>query len=52
MTLIACAVLVAVEVSADRGPKAPGRMLDLSLEAARNLGITDRGVVRVHAEVL
>jgi rare lipoprotein A (peptidoglycan hydrolase) len=36
----------------DRGPKAPGRMLDLSLDAARTLGITDRGVVRVRAEVL
>jgi peptidoglycan lytic transglycosylase len=36
----------------DRGPNAPGRMLDLSLGAARTLGITDRGVVRVHAEVL
>jgi rare lipoprotein A (peptidoglycan hydrolase) len=36
----------------DRGPKAPGRMLDLSLNAARTLGMTDRGVVRVRAEVL
>ena len=36
----------------DRGPNAPGRMLDLSLAAARTLGITDRGVVRVRAEVL
>jgi rare lipoprotein A (peptidoglycan hydrolase) len=36
----------------DRGPKAPGRVLDLSLEAARTLGITDRGVARVHAETL
>jgi rare lipoprotein A len=36
----------------DRGPNAPGRMLDLSLGAARTLGITDRGGVRVRAEVL
>jgi rare lipoprotein A len=36
----------------DRGPKASGRILDLSLGAARNLGITDRGVVQVRAEVL
>jgi rare lipoprotein A (peptidoglycan hydrolase) len=36
----------------DRGPKAPGRILDLSLDAARTLGITDRGVVQVRAEVL
>jgi rare lipoprotein A len=36
----------------DRGPNAAGRMLDLSLDAARTLGITDRGVVRVRAEVL
>jgi rare lipoprotein A len=36
----------------DRGPNVPGRVLDLSLNAARTLGITDRGVVRVRAEVL
>ena len=36
----------------DRGPRLPGRMLDLSLAAARTLGITDRGVVPVRAEVL
>jgi rare lipoprotein A len=36
----------------DRGPRLPGRVLDLSLGAARILGITDRGVVRVRAEVL
>jgi rare lipoprotein A (peptidoglycan hydrolase) len=36
----------------DRGPKAPGRVLDLSLDAARTLGITERGVARVHAEML
>jgi rare lipoprotein A len=36
----------------DRGPKAAGRILDLSLDAARTLGITDQGVVEVRAEVL
>jgi rare lipoprotein A len=39
-------------VITDRGPRRPGRMLDLSLGAARTLGITDRGVVNVRAEVL
>ena len=36
----------------DRGPHVRGRVLDLSLGAARSLGITDRGVVQVRAEVL
>jgi rare lipoprotein A len=36
----------------DRGPKAPDRVLDLSLGAARSLGITERGVVQIRAEVL
>jgi rare lipoprotein A (peptidoglycan hydrolase) len=36
----------------DRGPRAPGRVLDVSLAAARSLGIMDRGVVRVRAELL
>jgi rare lipoprotein A (peptidoglycan hydrolase) len=36
----------------DRGPRLPGRVLDLSLDAARILGMTDRGVVHVRAEVL
>jgi rare lipoprotein A (peptidoglycan hydrolase) len=36
----------------DRGPRAPGRVLDLSLAAARSLGITDRGVVHVRVELL
>jgi rare lipoprotein A len=36
----------------DRGPVSPDRVLDLSLGAARSLGITDRGVVEVRAEVL
>jgi peptidoglycan lytic transglycosylase len=36
----------------DRGPWVRGRVLDLSLGAARDLGIIDRGVVEVRAEVL
>jgi len=36
----------------DRGPWVRGRVLDLSLGAARSLGITDRGVAQVRAEVL
>jgi rare lipoprotein A (peptidoglycan hydrolase) len=36
----------------DRGPWVHGRVLDLSLGAARNLGITGRGVAHVRAEVL
>jgi rare lipoprotein A (peptidoglycan hydrolase) len=36
----------------DRGPWARGRVIDLSLAAARSLGITDRGVAQVRAEVL
>ena len=36
----------------DRGPNVRGRLLDLSLGAARSLGITDRGVAQVRVEVL
>jgi rare lipoprotein A len=36
----------------DRGPFVQGRVLDLSLGAARALGIQDRGVSRVHGQVL
>jgi rare lipoprotein A len=36
----------------DRGPRVRGRVFDLSLGAARSLGITDRGVAPVRAEVL
>jgi rare lipoprotein A len=36
----------------DRGPFIRSRVLDLSLGAARDLGITDRGVVQIRAEVL
>jgi rare lipoprotein A len=41
-----------VVVITDRGPRRPDRVLDLSLGAARALGMTDRGVVHVRAEVL
>jgi rare lipoprotein A len=36
----------------DRGPWVRGRVLDLSLGAARSLGITERGVTQIRAEVL
>lgn len=36
----------------DRGPFIRGRVLDLSLGAAKALGMVGRGVARVHAEVL
>jgi rare lipoprotein A len=36
----------------DRGPFVRGRVLDLSLAAAQSLGMTDRGVVEIRAEVL
>jgi rare lipoprotein A len=41
-----------VVVITDRGPRVRDRILDLSLGAARNLGITDRGVAQVRVEVL
>jgi rare lipoprotein A len=41
-----------VVVITDRGPKVRDRVLDLSLAAARSLGITDRGVAQVPVEVL
>ena len=41
-----------VVVITDRGPRARDRVLDLSLGAARSLGITDRGVAQVRVEVL
>lgn len=42
---------VVVRIS-DRGPWIRGRVLDLSIAAARTLGITDRGVAEVRVEVL
>jgi rare lipoprotein A len=36
----------------DRGPFIRGRVLDLSRGAAQTLGMTDRGVIQVRAEVL
>lgn len=42
---------VVVEV-ADRGPYAPGRIVDLSYRAASELGMIGAGVVRVKVEIL
>jgi rare lipoprotein A len=39
-----------VVVVNDRGPFTPGRVLDLSLAAARSLNMIRRGVIPVHAE--
>ena len=36
----------------DRGPFNKGRVLDLSTSAAKTLGMTERGVVLVRADVL
>jgi rare lipoprotein A len=36
----------------DRGPFVHGRVLDVSLGAARALGMTERGVMRVEAHVI
>jgi rare lipoprotein A len=41
------AVVVTVN---DRGPFAPGRIVDLSLAAARRLGMVERGLARVRVE--
>jgi rare lipoprotein A len=41
-----------VVVITDRGPRVRNRVLDLSLAAARTLGITDRGIAEVRGEVL
>jgi rare lipoprotein A len=43
--------MVVVRVT-DRGPYAPGRIIDLSLAAARTLGMLERGVARVRLEVM
>jgi rare lipoprotein A len=48
-TPLSAAVVVRVN---DRGPYGPGRILDLSLAAARRLGMLHAGVVRVRVEVL
>jgi rare lipoprotein A len=36
----------------DRGPYAAGRVLDLSMAAARRLGIVESGVARVRIEIV
>jgi rare lipoprotein A len=42
---------VTVKVT-DRGPYARGRIIDVSLAAAKALGMTDQGVIRVRLEAL
>jgi|SRR3954447_3263714 len=51
VTDVASSKSVVVRIT-DRGPWIRGRVLDLSLGAARSLGIANRGVVQVRAEVL
>ncbi len=51
VTDLASSKSVVVRIT-DRGPWVRGRVLDLSLGAARSLGMTDRGVAQVRAEVL
>jgi rare lipoprotein A len=51
VTDIASSRSVIVRIS-DRGPFIADRVIDLSLGAAKTLGITDRGVARVSVEVL
>ena len=51
VTDVATSKSVIVRIT-DRGPSIRGRVLDLSLGAARSLGIVDRGVVQIRAEVL
>ena len=51
VTDLASSKSVVVRIT-DRGPWIGGRVLDLSLGAARNLGIAEKGVARVRAEVL
>lgn len=41
-----------VVIVTDRGPFARGRVVDLSLAAARSLGMVERGLVRVRVERL
>jgi len=51
VTDIASSKSVVVRI-VDRGPYIRDRVLDLSLGAARNLGITEQGVAQVRVEVL
>jgi rare lipoprotein A len=51
VTDVATGKAVVVRVT-DRGPALRSRVIDLSLAAARSLGITDRGVAEVRAELL
>ena len=51
VTDVASSKSVVVQI-VDRGPYIRDRVLDLSLGAARSLGITERGVAQVRVEVL
>ena len=51
VTDLASSKSVVVRIT-DRGPWIRGRVLDLSLAAARSLGIAEKGVARIRAEVL
>ena len=51
VTDLATSKSVVVHIT-DRGPMVRGRVLDLSLGAARSIGITERGVAQVRAAVL
>jgi len=51
VTDLATSKSVVVRIT-DRGPRVRGRVLDLSLGAARSIGITERGVAQVRAAVL
>jgi rare lipoprotein A len=51
VTDLATSKSVVVKIT-DRGPNVGDRVLDLSLGAARALGIGDRGVIQIRAEVL
>lgn len=51
VTDLATSKSVVVRIT-DRGPRVRGRVLDLSLGAARRLGIIDRGVAQVRGEVI
>ncbi|MBR0755607.1 septal ring lytic transglycosylase RlpA family protein [Bradyrhizobium jicamae] len=51
VTELASGKSVVVRIT-DRGTWVRDRVLDLSLGAARSLGITERGVVKVHAKLL
>ena len=50
VTNVATGQSVTVRVN-DRGPFIPGRVVDVSLSAAKELGMIDRGITKVKLEV-